>query len=294
MIDHPKNINMGFLKKMAAIVRTDILQEKAEEPFTEIEEEYAMEAESAVSITYDPGIPSVMDSKIGGIPYMPENFDYPLDKRKGRIGEPLGFLAQINFEQMPPLAGFPTTGILQFYIGTDLLFGFDHEHPVLQDGFRVVYHINVHNERHCLKELPSQLSYESEFPVTREMKMGFTPAVSVIGPQDFRYQQVFFKAYQKAFPFIRNFDEIPVEVREKMEELCDASGSRIGGFPLFTQEDPRNEAEYKDYTLLLFQMDSDVQSDIHWGDDGVCNFFITPEQLINKDFSKVLYHWDCY
>ena len=31
-----------------------------------------------------------------------------------------------------------------------------------------------------------------------------------------------------------------------------------------------------------------------WRDSGVCNFFIRPENLAKRDFSRVLYHWDCY
>ncbi|MCB5607999.1 DUF1963 domain-containing protein [[Ruminococcus] gnavus] len=31
-----------------------------------------------------------------------------------------------------------------------------------------------------------------------------------------------------------------------------------------------------------------------WGDSGICNFFITKKDLENKNFSKVLYNWDCY
>ena len=31
-----------------------------------------------------------------------------------------------------------------------------------------------------------------------------------------------------------------------------------------------------------------------WGDVGVCNFFIHPQDLAKRDFSKVLYNWDCH
>jgi uncharacterized protein YwqG len=30
-----------------------------------------------------------------------------------------------------------------------------------------------------------------------------------------------------------------------------------------------------------------------FGDVGVANFFITEEDLKKKDFSKVIYNWDC-
>ena len=71
------------------------------------------------------------------------------------------------------------------------------------------------------------------------------------------------------------------------------------GFPFFTQSDPR---EYSDtlakYDTLLLQIDSDEDDDrsfeIIWGDCGVANFFINSEALLKKDFSKVIYNWDCY
>ncbi|MDN5490601.1 MAG: DUF1963 domain-containing protein, partial [Acinetobacter sp.] len=34
--------------------------------------------------------------------------------------------------------------------------------------------------------------------------------------------------------------------------------------------------------------------EIMWGDSGVGNFFIHPDDLEKRDFSKVVYNWDCY
>ncbi|WP_268866745.1 DUF1963 domain-containing protein [Thomasclavelia ramosa] len=58
---------------------------------------------------------------------------------------------------------------------------------------------------------------------------------------------------------------------------------------------PRSSEKYDDYILLL-QIDSVGIGDkeIMWGDSGICNFFITKKDLENKNFSKVLYNWDCY
>jgi len=74
-------------------------------------------------------------------------------------------------------------------------------------------------------------------------------------------------------------------------EAARVAGDRIGGYPYFTQYDPRYE-DYRRHTALLLQIDSD--EDIMWGDAGVANFFITPEALERCDFSKVLYNWDCF
>ena len=61
------------------------------------------------------------NSKVGGVPYLPTGMAYPVDAN----GEKLQFLAQINFEEMPTLAGYPSQGILAFYIGSDDLCGLD-------------------------------------------------------------------------------------------------------------------------------------------------------------------------
>lgn len=69
------------------------------------------------------------------------------------------------------------------------------------------------------------------------------------------------------------------------------------GYPFFTQNDPRDYAEkYRYYDTMLFQMDSDYCDNMDyvlWGDCGVVNFFINSEYLKSKNFSRVLYNWDC-
>ena len=68
--------------------------------------------------------------------------------------------------------------------------------------------------------------------------------------------------------------------------------------PYFTQEDPRNRDEgLADYNALLFQLDSSFDEDgkeiVMIGDMGVMNFFIWQDDLQRRDFSDVLYSWDC-
>lgn len=50
-------------------------------------------------------------SRFGGMPYLPLGTQYPFIE-----GKPAPLVAQINFAEVPPLEGFPTKGILQFYI----------------------------------------------------------------------------------------------------------------------------------------------------------------------------------
>lgn len=65
------------------------------------------------------------------------------------------------------------------------------------------------------------------------------------------------------------------------------------------QSDPReNNSELQEYTVNLLTIASeeaknDGDGDIMWGDMGTVNWLITPEQLKNRDFSKVLFEWSC-
>ena len=73
---------------------------------------------------------------------------------------------------------------------------------------------------------------------------------------------------------------------------------QLGGYPYFTQYDPRFEyrsSEATKYTELLFQIDSqfDTKWDLCWGDAGVRNLFISRENLEALDFSDLLYNFDC-
>ncbi len=65
-------------------------------------------------------------------------------------------------------------------------------------------------------------------------------------------------------------------------------GHRLGGYPGFTQSDPRPP---EDPRILLVQIDSD--EGLMWGDNGIANWFITPDELVRRDFSNVLFNWDC-
>lgn len=56
-----------------------------------------------------------IDSKFGGAFYLPKGESIPT----GPKGEPMQFLAQINFAKMPRLEGFPQTGLLQFFLDTN-------------------------------------------------------------------------------------------------------------------------------------------------------------------------------
>lgn len=217
------------------------------------------------------------DSKVFGVPYFPENMPFPTNEE----GEPLKLLAQLNFEQMPSFLNFPATGLLQFFIDPyDDVYGMDFDNGTSQQNFRVIYHETV-GEMLDESELPTYDDDEQMMPGTTEAKMYFTPATQPVSLVDFRAEQ------------------LPEDVREDYDNWDEYTElyynqplHQVGGYSYFTQTDPR-EYDYKNYTTMLLQIDSDMGIDLIWGDVGIANFFITEEDLQKRDFSNVLYNWDC-
>jgi uncharacterized protein YwqG len=76
-----------------------------------------------------------------------------------------------------------------------------------------------------------------------------------------------------------------------MQENGQKYHGQLGGYPNFAQCDIRTEDEYED-SILLFHSNSE-NSDLMWGDLGYGNFFIQKQDLLNLDFSKVQYTYDC-
>lgn len=238
-------------------------------------------------------------SKFLGLPYLPKSISPPQTPQ----GDYLYLLAQINFAETPQLGGFPTQGILQFYLAPSDLYGADLDHPTRQSGFRVMYHAELKMDISRLvtdfdwmpspwKNDEGYMPFEvfsnylskpnSCFALTFERK------IAPISPCDYQYA-----ALIDHDPFATS------EANSNGETDCyfdQFSGHRLGGYPLFTQSDPRGylplgEEPYR----LLLQIDSDInnQIDILWGDTGICNFFIRQSALDRLDFSEVLYNWDC-
>lgn len=245
--------------------------------------------------------PELTDSKIGGLPYWIEGKDFPKDKE----GNNLYLLAQINFEKEQTTFPLPTKGLLQFFIQDDDLFGVDYDNHITQKNFRVIYHENIDyaiNEE-IVKQLNIKSSEEAEFhPVTGEHKLSLSKNKDYVTFHDYRFDNIFAKAYKKIYgKEIKGGKKYYNILNDsEVDKLGDGLSKEINhkmlGYAFFTQEDPRYLKQYKNYDLLLFQLDSDNGENgdiVLWGDLGVANFFITKKDLENKDFSKVLYNWDC-
>ncbi|MBB1284601.1 DUF1963 domain-containing protein [Flavisolibacter sp. BT320] len=225
----------------------------------------------------------LFDSKFGGHPYWPKNKAYPVDSH----GNYMYLLAQLNFSQIPGLEGYPEKGILQFFLAADDIYGLDVDHPTQQTGFRVVYWEDSSEPALDNFHFLDEQERDSALPLEQPMQLTFSLDKDYYSFSDCRYPEEVADDLLGADKPVKGQRSLEDELTEVFSE----GGHKMGGYAFFTQDDPRREMTYRDYILLL-QIDS--QGDhICWGDLGVGNFFIHPDALRQKDFSQVLYNWDC-
>jgi uncharacterized protein YwqG len=221
-------------------------------------------------------------------PMLPVDFPYPLDW----IKHPLYPLAQISLRDMPPLEGLPESGYLQFYIsGADGMFGLDTENPLSQAGSRVLYFTEAEVKRHQTDFSFLVYSQRDDLsPIWHPHEIQFTRREEYPGGESIE-SGMFIEEWMK--PIARQYSGIEHDLLSEIPFCFSNYGHKMGGYPNFCQSDPRQPGQpepLKEY-ILLFQMDGDKE--IMWGDAGVGNFFIHPDDLAKKDFSKVLYNCDC-
>ena len=134
---------------------------------------------------------------------------------------------------------------------------------------------------------------EDYFPVRGCYGLAFSAGMDTISSSDYRFENCIKKLVRQDYPekaesLLENIDDFMDENGEDW-----GGGHKSGGYPGFTQWDPRSSEDTHD--VLLFQLDSDMGADwkILWGDCGIGNFFINRENLKNCDFRDVIYNWDC-
>lgn len=255
-----------------------------------------------VRLTLTKTKPTVFESKVGGLGYIPHDGNFPADSK----GNQLRLLAQLDCSQVK-LEEFPKRGLLQFWISDDDCWGLEFENSIVNDCHRVIYYPDtdksVTEEEIKSKIIPNEYeadSGENYMPVNGEYGLQFEYSKESLSDNDCRFRLKFCNAYNSfnppktiESPYDLNTDIGELESFEKLGET--AFGHKIGGYPGFTQEDPRDE--YSPCDFLLLQLDSEFgegEDKIMWGDAGICNFFINREKLKNLDFSEVMYNWDCY
>lgn len=231
-----------------------------------------------------------LQSKFAGNPYWLKSDPYPTSKK----GEPLRLLAQINFSEIEKIPDYPEEGILQFFVADDDVYGLDFDDGTNQDTFRVVYHERIESDpSKWMSDFPVFDEDDQYFPVKNECALSFERSDELMSSGDYRFNVLTSLDTLLDSDDDEDFDTYN-ETVEAYDEIASGQGSKLGGYPFFTQEDPRGYRVYPTFDTLLLQIDTDDEMGIMWGDSGVGHFFIALEDLKKRDFSKVLYNWDCY
>lgn len=231
----------------------------------------------------------IFDSKIGGAYYVPDG--EPLVDEIS--GTPLHLLAQINFGQIKAVAPFPDKGLLQIFItGDDDLYGLDFDHPTVQERWAIRYYEEIPETAAPENIFTPVMGKETLLPFSTEYKLKAHKAKQVMTMSDYRFDKTFIEVCGKYLKTTQHsVYDLDEELYNGIEDKIQTYSCQIGGYPTFTQYDPRENMEAEKPQILLFQLDT--VEDIMWGDSGVGNFFISEEDLLNRDFSNVLYNWDC-
>lgn len=255
-------------------------------------------------------------SKIGGVGYLPQGENYPVKSD----GTPLILLAQLNFKdinqavdvsQLPqPL---PKQGILQIYIDgkdDDFLYGCDLNHYLPHEKYQVRFWqndalpMNEDELNQIIEQIKVLDADNLPFNHAHEYEMAFKVTTQSCGITAFEYKQFLGQIFET--PSSEDMDmwtyleeelelDNPDEYLDAYDDLAGGQEHQLLGYPNFTQTDPREYREDLQEHILLLQIETDDADDrdIMWGDSGVANFFIHPDDLKNQDFSKLLYNWDC-
>ena len=253
------------------------------------------------------GTVPVTASKFGGVPYLPAGVQAPTNQD----GKPLGMVAQINCAELPKNELYPKTGILQFWIDSgeeegDENWGFNANDIANQANIRVIYYPQVGEAAPAGH--PAVTAARSEdwpiYPPEAELALTFKKKHESLSDTSREFEARFVHRWNEKHPEQTINEVYEIDRLHDGENIAyDLTDSteyhKLGGYPSFVQSDPReNNPELQECTVNLLTIASeeaknDGDGDIMWGDMGTANWLITPEQLKNRDFSKVLFEWSC-
>jgi uncharacterized protein YwqG len=228
---------------------------------------------------------AVQRSKLGGLPAVPHRFEWPVWN-----GAPLQFLCQLDLEEIhraSPVGWLPKDGLLSFFYDAEQsTWGFD---PNDRGSWRVLL-------------FPAEAELASAdgsgVELLPEVFVRFEPGVSLPDPERTGL----------------SWNQVPDEAWSYLDSqrIGDASCHQVGGWPNAIQNDGMelecqlasngvyvgtsdgyHGEEAKRLTAgagdwrLLFQLDSDEDAGMQWGDVGRLYFWVREADASKGDFSGV-------
>ncbi len=244
-------------------------------------------------LTPSENIPDIYSTKLGGVPYMPKDAEYPC----GRDGKPLRLLAQLNFDEFPHLQYYPS-GILQFFCKDDFKFGMNTKNLSEQENFRIVYYDTITDRENLMSENEMPTIEEqpfATFPIKKETAL--TPSevkTDTLKLGDYRFENLlleFAKLYKLCPKKTKSMIDLPETLKDTVYNSFSQKCTAIGGYPSFKKDPRETNSELRSCDEVLLRLDT---TDLNGYIDGFssCCFLISMENLRNRDFSKVVYYWE--
>ncbi|MDM5154540.1 YwqG family protein [Bacillus sp. DX1.1] len=206
-------------------------------------------------------------SKMGGVPDVPDAFQYPTYK-----GYPLDFIAQFNLADLQEVGmkhDLPATGMLYFFYFADQKHEDFHEvygNPNRKEGWRVL-HYDVQAEQ--LQRMSDIKGTYTQCAITFELT--------------YKLPELFIEDEADSDRFLQLLEELSPDQYDNHQ---------LFGEPFSVQAEVFEEAEeyigvpHHDMTLL-FQIDSDQPNcNMMWGDLGMLYFCIANEDLKHRRFEN--------
>lgn len=282
-------------RRVVAEARADVYQRKwearnpvgeplGEEEANELVRWYRSLARPALILTPAADASADTGARLGGGPWLADDEQWPADG----TGRPLEFVAQINFARLPPLEGFPTAGVLRFFIGRDDIFGVNFDAPDRGD-IAVLWHPGaIEGGRHepALALTPDDGSPFQDEKV-RVAGKAFDATLASDLPDSSSCEVEARLDGQSRRPGMSELEDELFEIAEERPY-----GHRIGGHPTFTQADFRQPGRFDEFDVVLLALTSDEW--IMWGDVGEAVFMVRAADLAARDFSRVAFYWDCH
>jgi len=229
-------------------------------------------------------------SRIGGLPALPEDSSWPEWN-----GKPLAFLCQIDLSEIPDACdrqGLPASGMLYFFYNQEQeTWGFD---PKDEGSWRVVYAPAPGEaprtapaglaEEYIYKERPVALTPVETYPDWQDDRIG---SLHLTDKQFDQYTEVCADVFGKSHAHHLFGHPSPVQGND-MDLQCQLVSQGLYCGDSSGYQSPRAkeiEAGRADW-ILLFQLDSDDDAGMMWGDCGMLYFWIRKQDLKECRFDK--------
>ena len=246
------------------------------------------------------------ESKIGGVPHLPEGFDWPTYD-----GVPLYFVAQINLARLPDCKAaeqLPRSGILYFFYEGGYVWGFDPQDA----GAAVVRHYdgdpsalhprtmtNAEGESRVF-EPPCAVTFSvvSELPTDAD-DVDMAAVLDGVAEEErgkaTALIQECLEADEPAEGIINKLFGWPNLIQGEFFTESHLASNGIYAGDGETLEDPAavGFAEQVSDWILLFQMDSDENAGMMWGDVGRLYYTMKKSDLAARKFDKIWFSMQC-